>query len=116
MNRGVECKFCQHTENEYVIYCKLQKKELQQYKCSKGQCKLCEFPIKAQVIVSVGRCDECPMVTNQLTPRAGFAIDYFCKACRNEDLSYREIAHYVEYDSEIPPVPNWCPWKVRESE
>lgn len=103
----VVCKYRQETSNG-KIYCQKHKKFIDQpYKCSKGHCQDCEFPILAEVKIPVGRCDECPLCYTERTPRAGYALDYFCKACGG-----KQIDHYVEYDCELRPVPEWCPfWK-----
>ncbi len=88
----------------YECYCKKKKSKILEYKCS--QCKERKFPVVANVVIPVGRCDECPLHYTKRTPNAGYALDYFCKACGD-----REITHYVEWDNEIPPVPDWCPFR-----
>lgn len=79
------------------------------YKCSKGQCKDCEFPTLAVITINIGRCDECPYCDTERTMGAGYAFDYFCKASKKK----KKIVGYVEYDSEIPPVPAWCPFYIK---
>lgn len=89
----------------YHCYCHKKNCQVQEYKCS--ICELREFAPAA--MVPVGRCDKCPYVKMERTPNAGYAFDYFCKACGD-----RKIVGYVEYDSEIPPVPGWCPYHIKE--
>ena len=45
------------------------------------------------------------------TAGAGYAFDFFCKAADN-----RKITGYVEWESEIPPVPSWCPFYIKQGE
>ena len=92
------------------IYCNKNKSYIDQpYKCSKPHCKQCQFPTLANVIIPVGRCDECPLCYTERTPHAGYALDYFCKA-----MGGKMIDHYVEYDFELRPVPEWCPFYIKE--
>lgn len=49
----------------------------------------------------------CPFVETQRTPNSGYAIDYFCKAAGG-----RKISGYVEWDSDMNPVPDWCPKRI----
>ena len=103
----VVCKHRVDIENQ--IYCQKKKKFIEpQYKCSKGECAECEFPTLALVTIQVGRCDECPFHYTERTIGAGYAFDYFCKAAEN-----RKITGYVEYPSEIPAVPSWCPFYLK---
>ena len=91
------------------IYCAKRKEYVDQpYKCSKPHCKDCKFPVLAEVVIPVGRCDECPMCYTERTPRAGYALDYHCKA-----MGGKQIDHYVEYDFELRPVPEWCPFYLK---
>lgn len=49
----------------------------------------------------------CPNATNDRTPGAGYAVDWFCTAAAK-----RMIVGYVEWDSELPKdgdFPDWCP-------
>ena len=102
---------CEHrAEIEGQIFCKKKKEFVKQpYQCSKGHCKDCKFPTVAIITIPVGRCDECPFHDTERTPRAGYAFDYFCKAVNN-----KKIVGYVEWDSEIPSVPTWCPFYIKE--
>lgn len=61
------------------------------------------------ITIPVGRCDECPFHYTDYTRGAGCADDYFCKVAGD-----RKIAGYVEYASEIPPAPSWCPFYIKE--
>jgi hypothetical protein len=48
----------------------------------------------------------CPFVEEKLTKGYGYAVDYMCGKCDN-----RVTSVYVEWDSDVNPVPNWCPLK-----
>ena len=110
MKQGVLCIHCKPNTNPLYegnyIYCDKHKTVIEQYKCGKGFCGSCEF--EPMAFVPIGRCDECPFVEVSRTPRAGYAHDYFCTKAD------KMIMTYVEYDSEIPPVPQWCPFRVKE--
>lgn len=47
---------------------------------------------------------KCPYCTEKLTKGFGYAVDYMCKLMDN-----RVTSGYVEWESEINPVPSWCP-------
>ena len=111
MTPRVKCKYRLDTKNN-EIYCQKYKEYIKQpYKCSKSECKDCEFPILANVIVQVGRCDECPFCKTRRTMGAGYAFDYLCSAKNN-----KVITNYVEYMSELNPVPKWCPYYIKTEE
>lgn len=100
---------CKHRINiENNIFCRKHNKFIDQpYKCSKSYCKDCHFPTLAIITIPVGRCDECPFCYTDYTRGVGCADDYFCKAAKN-----KKIVGYVEYEQEIPPVPDWCPFYI----
>ena len=102
---------CQHRiEIEGKIFCQKKKEFISQpYLCSLNQCKDCQFPTLAMVQISVGRCDQCPFHDITRTIGAGDAYDYYCK------VKNRKIMGYVEYRDELPPVPSWCPFYIKES-
>ena len=104
---------CKHrTDIEGQIFCQKKKEFIKQpYKCSRGHCEQCEFPALASIVINVGRCDECPLHYKERTAGAGYAFDFFCKAADN-----RKITGYVEWESEIPPVPSWCPFYIKQGE
>ena len=54
----------------------------------------------------IKKCEECPFLRLERTQGAGYAHDYWCSKIN------RKIAGYVEYPSEIPEVPEWCPCKI----
>lgn len=87
------------------IYCDKHKTVIEVYKCGKGFCGSCEFEPAAAI--PIGRCDDCPFVEVSRTPRAGYAHDYLCSKTN------KTIINYVEYDSEIPPIPDWCPYRLK---
>lgn len=105
MKPMVVCKYRKDID-ESNIFCEKTKENVKPYYCSKGHCKNCEFPTVAEIKISVGRCDQCPMSETSRTAGAGYALDYFCKAKKG-----KRIAYYIEYDAEIPPVPDWCPFR-----
>lgn len=111
MKQGVLCKYCQPYETNNNIYCNFLKMNIEGYKCDKAHCQHHQF--EHTVFVGIGRCDDCPFVTISRTPRAGYAYDYYCTANPEEKKC---IASYVEYDSEIPPVPQWCPFRAKEED
>ena len=104
---------CKHrVEVEGEIFCQKHKKFIKHpYQCSKEECKDCSFPALAMITIPVGRCDECPFHYTHYTRGAGCADDYFCEAAGG-----RRIARYIEYTDEIPPVPDWCPYFIKEAE
>lgn len=90
----------------YECICKKKNRKISEYQCNR--CPDRVFPIEVTVSIPVGRCDECPFIEQKRTIGAGYAFDYFCKALKRGN---NKIAGYVEYDSEIPPVPQWCPFR-----
>ena len=106
--QGVLCKYCKPTDNEHIIFCKKLKKEVQSYKCQKNHCELHEF--KPIVYIPIGRCDECPCsTTRHAYGAAGYSYDLLCAA-----KGMATIMVDIEWDSEIPPIPNWCPFYTKE--
>ena len=108
MKKGVLCKYCTPLEGN-EIYCQKMKKNVLGYKCGPHDCKHHQFIPKAYI--PVGRCDMCPMCETERTIGAGYAFDYLCKACGK-----RKIVGYVEWDSEIPEIPDWCPFRAKENQ
>ena len=108
MTPKVICKYRKDID-ESNIFCEKIKEQMKSCYCTQGHCKSCEFPTVAEIKISVGRCDQCPMCETNRTIGAGYALDYFCKAKNGE-----RIAHYIEYDFEIPPVPEWCPFRKED--
>jgi len=53
----------------------------------------------------------CPYAGSARTMGAGFAEDYFCKLMPDlkSDHGYKGTSGYVEWGSEIRPIPLWCP-------
>lgn len=114
MKRGVLCEYCTPYKDSNKIFCHLKNCDVEGYQCHKDRCANHHFEPAAMVVLSVGRCDECPCVEETRTPRAGYAVDYWCRACRDANGNPKQIVGYVEWDSEIPPVPDWCPFKIQE--
>lgn len=57
--------------------------------------------------IPINRCDKCPFVVTERTPRSGYALDYFCNYNKDSKL----ITTYVEWDSDMVPIPDWCPFR-----
>lgn len=108
--RGILCKYNQNIEkkigHQAHIYCLKRKEWVPVYKCSKTHCNQHAFKPVVSVNIPVGRCDQCPYHYTKPTPNAGYAEDYFCK------IANKAIGHYIEWDSEIPAVPDWCPFRL----
>jgi len=62
----------------------------------------------AKITVYIKDCRECPKCGKKLTKGYGYAMDYFCKLKDN-----RITSGYVEWESEINPVPKWCPLRAK---
>lgn len=111
MKPRVICKYREDI-TEHKIFChKTHNLITQPYKCCKDECKYCDFPTLAKVTIEVGRCDECPFCNTRRTMGAGEAFDYLCGKMNN-----KQINGYVEYMSELGPVPKWCPFYIKEME
>lgn len=66
-----------------------------------------------RIVVEIKKCDKCPFVESSRTVGAGFALDYFCTKMRSPETGeMKKIAGYVEWDREMPTVPDWCPVKL----
>lgn len=108
MTQEVKCIHRQETEEERTIFCTKLRHTVKAYECNKGNCPDCEF--KPAAMIPVGRCDECRFCRVERTPRAGCAYDYVCTATN------KTITTYVEWDSEIPAIPHWCPFRIKGEE
>jgi hypothetical protein len=53
-------------------------------------------------------CSKCPLVCITRTKGAGYAEDYHCSALN------KKIVGYVEWDSDLVPVPDWCPHRIEK--
>ena len=113
MKQGVLCKHCNPYEKGNKIYCDLRQCDVESYTCDKHNCPSFKLEPAVFVSIGVGRCDECPFERETRTPYAGCAYDYWCVA-KQYSSDPRKIVGYVEYDSEIPPVPDWCPFRTKE--
>lgn len=111
--RGVLCKYNSKKEqlidHRTNVYCNKRKTWVPVYTCNKS-CQYHTLIPTVSVTVPVGRCDECPYHYTRPTDGAGYAEDYFCRKAN------KEIAHYIEWESEIPTVPEWCPFREKEDE
>lgn len=72
----------------------------------------------AKIVINIDRCvnngDDnicCPYAGSAHTPGSGYATDYFCKLKpdKKAEHGFRGTSGYVEWDSEINPIPKWCP-------
>ena len=50
---------------------------------------------------------DCPFAGIKHTPYSGFGEDIYCKKMNDKITS-----GYVEWPSEINPIPRWCPLRV----
>lgn len=57
------------------------------------------------IILTINNCSKCPKHRVERTPQTGYAIDYYC------EITNHKVASYIEWPSEIPPVPDNCPLK-----
>ena len=65
----------------------------------------------SKIAFEVKNCMDCPFVKSRPTYTSDSfedAYDYFCGHA-NE----RKVAGYVEWPSEMPDVPDWCPHLVK---
>ena len=111
MKQEVKCIHRQKVEESGEIFCSKLHRTVKAYECDKGNCPDCEF--KPAAMIPVGRCDECRFCYKTRTPNAGYAYDYYCEAMKSIFGKFK-IVGYVEYDSEIPPIPEWCPFRIKE--
>ena len=111
MKPVVTCMYRKDTEDNKIFCEKHQKYIKHSFECSKEECKDCKFPILANVVIKVGRCDECPFCKTKRTIGAGDALDFHCQANGG-----RLIDRYIEYMSELNPVPDWCPFYIKKQE
>lgn len=107
--RGVQCKHWRKA-TKTCGWCEYSQTYVLHAECG-PKCPMHEFKTEVTIEINVGRCDECPMCQTQRTPGTGFGRDYLCKASQN-----KLIATYIEWDSEIPPVPDWCPFRKKEKD
>lgn len=63
----------------------------------------------AKIIIELDKCIDnkkrikCPYCYVERTPGTGYAVDHFCRLTNNK------TSGYVEWESDINPVPNSCP-------
>lgn len=64
--------------------------------------------MKVNVIIEVeDNCIECPYCEDTRTIEAGYALDYWCIKMSPR----KKIMGYVEYQSDVKPIPDWCPFR-----
>lgn len=62
----------------------------------------------AKIQFELKDCRECPFHTYGGSSPYGDAYDLYCENSKKP----RIIQEYIEYESEVPPVPDWCPIKI----
>ena len=58
----------------------------------------------------INKCNECPayMTKETLTPDSWeHASNCYC------GVNNKKIADYIEWDSELPEIPKWCPYMIK---
>jgi hypothetical protein len=61
-----------------------------------------------KIILEIDACNNgCPHCGEKITKGYGYAMDYFCKLKNN-----KVVSGYVEWESDLNPVPDWCPVRV----
>jgi hypothetical protein len=64
--------------------------------------------VPTKVVITIDACNHgCPHCGEKLTKGFGYAMDFFCKLSDNKIVS-----GYVEWDSDLNPVPEWCPLRL----
>lgn len=64
-----------------------------------------------KIQLEIENCDKCPF---HYTERAYTADSFECVEDYYCGVSQKKIAGYVERDKELPQVPKWCPYRVKE--
>ena len=57
----------------------------------------------------INKCNQCPVCIKKETLTSDsweHAFNYYC------GMNNQKIAGYVEWDSELPEIPKWCPNRV----
>lgn len=63
--------------------------------------------MKTTIQLEINNCTDCPKNYSVLTKGYGHAVDYKCS-----EMDGKTSSGYVEWNSDINPVPEWCPLKV----
>ncbi len=63
-----------------------------------------------KIALDIKDCRGCPHMRSERTEGAGYALDFHCR------LTGNLICGYVEYESEVKPVPDDCPIRIVEEE
>ena len=61
--------------------------------------------IKVNIVLEIDSCESCPKNGRKLTKGYGYAYDNFCTMTKDNKIT----SGYVEWPSEVNPVPDWCP-------
>lgn len=78
---------------------------------------------KTKICMEIETCKECHFCIEErhwTSDSWEHVYDYFCELtpsiARNRGITMvknnKKIAGYIEWDSEMPNVPNWCPLRV----
>ena len=79
---------------------------------------------KTKIFLEIETRKECPFSVEKrhwTSDSWEHAFDYYCKLTPNKVKcgvhtykisDYKKIAGYVEWDSEMPNVPDWCPIRI----
>ena len=71
----------------------------------------------ARICIELNNCMACPFVISErMWTSDSFeeAYDYFCGEKRERATGMpKKIAGYIEWEREMPDVPNWCPHLVK---
>jgi hypothetical protein len=68
---------------------------------------------KIQLIYDIDNCSRCPLHRTQpliTSDSWEHASDYYCGS------NGKKIAGYIEWESDMPNIPNWCPHLLKEKE
>lgn len=68
---------------------------------------------KIQLIYDIDNCSRCPLHKTQPLVTSDpweHASDYYCGS------NGKKIAGYIEWESDMPNIPSWCPHLLKEKE
>ena len=76
-----------------------------------------------RLILNLEKCRDihggvsCPYSGSDRTIGSGYAEDYFCKLVPDPEADYgfKETSGYVEWPSDVRPIPEWCPIRDKEN-
>ena len=68
----------------------------------------------ARIFIDIPHCGKCPFVRQErfyTEDSWEHAYDYFCTKQMRDGKPLR-VAHYIEWEREMPEVPDSCPQKI----